>query len=205
MKHALAILLSTVALAAAEVPSDFSATFDRVAALVDREALGPVELARGSLDAARLIAVGAPGLPLTEPRFLQAETFGEAAVAGLYMTTWGGSAHLAAIRRELEKNAQKRAWLHQLVGTEEVFLAHLASGGTYQPLIRLLPDVGGARALTMLLMRSGDPLVRRAGLFWGFWLADGTYWSAVRALAKTERDRTTLRLVQEVLKRANHN
>ncbi len=205
MKHALAILLLGACVAAAEVPADFAEAFARVAALVDRETLGPMDLARGSMDAARLIAVGAPGLPLTEPRFLQAETFGEAAVAGLYMTTWGGSAHLASIRRELETNARKRAWLRQLVGTEEVFLAHLASGGTYQPLIRLLPDVGGARALTMLLMRSGDPLVRRAGLFWGFWIADGTYWNAVSALAKTERDRTTLRLVQEVLKRANRS
>ncbi len=202
MKHALVLLFAAAALAHAQFPADFAETFERVTALVDREELGALEMARGSVDAARLISVGAPGVAWMEPRFKGAATFGEAAVAGLYMTTWGGSGQLAAIRRELETNAHKRSWLHQLVGTEETFLAHLASGGRYQPLIRLLPDVGGARALTMLLMRSGDPLVRRAGLFWGYWLADASYWNAVRALAKTERDRTTLRLVQEVLKRS---
>lgn len=189
------------AVSAAEPTPEFAGQFARLAELVDREELGAMDMARGSYDAARFVSVGAPGLPWLEPRFKGASTFGEAAVAGLYMTTWGGSAHLAAIRRELETNRRKRAWIHGLVGTEEVFLAHLASGGTYQPLVSLLPDVGGARALTMLLMRSGDPLVRRAGLFWGFWLADANYWSAVRALAKVEKDRTTLRLVQEVLRR----
>lgn len=202
MKHALVLLLFVASLAAAQLPPDFADTFARVAAWVEREELGALEMARGSVDAARLIAVGAPGVPDMQTRFKQAATFGEAAVAGLYMTTWGGSGELALIKRELENNGRKRAWIQRLVGTEEAFLAHLASGGTYQPLIRLLPDVGGARSLTMLLMRSGDPLVRRAGIFWGYWLADANYWNAVRALAKSERDRTTLRLVQEVLKRA---
>lgn len=203
MKDALLLFLFAVTSAAAQLPPDYADTFARVTALVDREELGALEMARGSMDAARLIGVGAPGVAWMEPRFKDAATFGEAAVAGLYMTTWGGSGQLAAIRRELETNARKRGWLQQLVGTEEAFLAQLASGGRYQPLIRLLPDIGGARALTLLLMRSGDPLVRRAGVFWGYWLADANYWNAVRSLAKSERDRTTLRLLQEVLKRAN--
>lgn len=203
IKHALAILFAAAALAHAQLPADFAETFERVAALVDREELGALEMARGSLDAARLIGVGAPGIAWMRPRFNGAATFGEAAVAGIYMTTWGGSEELATIKRELETNANKRKWLHGLVGTEAQFLAHLSTGGRYQPLVRLLPDVGGARALTMLLVRSRDPLVRRAGLFWGYWLADASYWNAVRALAKTERDRTTLRLVQELLKRSS--
>ncbi|MCS6772142.1 MAG: hypothetical protein NZ740_08985 [Kiritimatiellae bacterium] len=174
-----------------------------MASLVDREDLTAMDLARGSMDAARLIAVGPAALDEMGSRFRGAATFGEAATSGLYLAAWGGSAHLALIKRELESNPTKRGWLHRLVGTEEAFLAHLDSGGRYQPLLQLMPDVGGVRALTHLLMRSKDPLVRRAGLFWGYWLADRAYWNAVRALAKTERDRTTLRLVQEILKRAS--
>jgi hypothetical protein len=203
MKYVLAAFVLCACAVRAEVPADFADTFARLAALVDREELSALEMARGSYDAARLAAVGVPGLAWVEPRFINAASFGEAAVAGAYMTAWGKQAHLDVIRRELETNPLKRRWLHALVGTEEQFLAHLASGGMYQPLIRLMPNVGGARALTLRLIESRDPLVRRAGLFWGFWLADANYWRAVRELAKSERDRTTLRLAQEVLRRAS--
>lgn len=183
----------------AAVPPEFPEQFARLAALVDSEEPGAMDLARGSVDAARLIGVGAPGLGWIEPRFKHAGSFGEAAVAGLYMTAWGKSPQLDAIRGELETNPAKRKWLYALVGTEAAFLEQLNAGSAYQPLLRLLPSTGGPRALALKCIDSKDPLVRRAGLFWGYWLADDAYWNAVRALAKKEPDRTTLRLAQQVL------
>lgn len=201
MKKLLVIfaVLACSAYAESTVPSDFGETFSSLAGLVDREELGALDMARGTYDAARFIAVGAPGVPWLEPRFKKAASFGEAAVAGIYMTVWGRAEQLYAIQRELETNPLKRKWLYALVGTEEHFAASLSGGAAYQPMLRLLPSVGGSRALTMNCIKSKDALVRRAGLFWGYWLADASYWNAVKALAKTETDRTTLRLVQQLL------
>lgn len=202
MKIAIVLLLVGTACAFAQVPPDFADLFARVAALVDREEVGALDMARGSMDAARLLSVGAAGLDDMHARFRNAATFGEAAVAGVYLTAWGRSEHLALIRRELETNARKREWLKRLVGTSESLDAHLASGAQYQPFLRLLPDLGGTRALVMLLMQSRDPLVRRAGVFWGYWIADANYWSYLRALSSAERDPLTLRLVTMLLRRA---
>lgn len=201
MKYLIPLVLLMACLARAEPvePADFAQQFARLAELVDKEQLGALDVARGSYDAARLLAAGAPGLAWVEPRFKGAGTFGEAAVAGLYMTAWGKADHIDAIRRELEENAQKRKWLAELVGSEQAFFAHLDSGSAYQPLLSLLPSIGGSRALAIKCIGSKDALVRRAGLFWGYWLSDPAYWPAVRALAKNEKDRTTLRIAQQLL------
>ncbi|MCO5061882.1 MAG: hypothetical protein M9963_07740 [Kiritimatiellae bacterium] len=195
------LLLAGVACAESKVPADFDEMFGRLAGLVDREEVGVMDMARGSYDGARFIGVGAPGVERLDSRFLDAGSFGEAAVAGLYMTVWGKAEHLAKIRRELETNPLKRKWLSGLVGSEELFFGSMSGGAAYQPLLRLLPTVGGTRSLAMLCIGSKDPLVRRAGLFWGFWLADDSYWKAVRMLAKNENDRTTLKVVQRLLLR----
>ncbi len=201
LRHAAPLLLGAALHAPAELPADFAGQYARLAALVDREELGAMDMARGSLDAARFIAAGTPGIAWLEPRFKNAATFGEASVAGLYLTVWGRDAHWTSILKELEINPQKRAWLNALVGTPERFNASLAGGEAYQPLIRLLPSVGGSRALAMKCIGSKDPLVRRAGLFWGYWLADAPYWKAVRELARTETDRATLHIAQQLLLR----
>ncbi len=193
------LLMTGVALAESKVPADFDAMFSRLAELVDSEEVGVLDMARGSYDGARFIGVGAPGVALLDPRFRNAASFGEAAVAGLYMTVWGKPENLNEIRSELESNPLKRKWLSGIVGSEEIFFASMAGGSTYQPLLRLLPSIGGTRSLAMLCIGSKDPLVRRAGLFWGYWLADDAYWKAVRALAKQETDRTTLGVVHRLL------
>lgn len=192
-------LLAASAAPAAGVPEDFPATFASLAGLVEQEELGPMEMARGSYDATRFFAVGPDGLPFVEPRFLSAATLGEASVAGLFMTVWGRQPQLDTIRREMESNPAKRRWLYAMVGTEEYFFDSMETGAMYQPMLRLLPSVGGTRALSMQCLRSRDPLVRRAGLFWGFWLADDAYWKAVRALSETEKDATTKRLALRLL------
>lgn len=198
---AAAVVFAAALSAPAELPADFGNQYERLAALVDSEELGAMDMARGSLDAARFIAAGAPGIAWLEPRFKNAASFGEASVAGLYLTVWGKDAHWTSILKELESSPQKRAWLNALVGTQERFNASLVGGEAYQPLLRLLPSVGGSRALAMKCIGSKDPLVRRAGLFWGYWLADTSYWKAVRGLTQTETDRTTLHIAQQLLLR----
>ncbi|HMP77243.1 MAG TPA: hypothetical protein PKE12_13185 [Kiritimatiellia bacterium] len=193
------VLAARPAPAQAVAPPEFQEQFARLAGLVDSEEPGALDLARGSMDAARFVAAGATTVPWVERRFASAASFGEASVAGLYLTVWGKANQLDAIRRELETNATKRKWLAGLVGTESLFMEHLESGATYQPMLRLLPSAGGARSLALKCIDSKDPLVRRAGLFWGYWLADDAYWKAVRALAKKEPDRATLRIAQQVL------
>lgn len=185
--------------AEANVPGDFDEVFARLAELVDRESIGALDMARGSLDATRLIAVGAPGLSVLEPRYRGATSFGEASVAGLYMTVWGKADQLSVLQRELETNPMKRKWIYGLVGTEELFWASIAGGDAYQPLLRLLPTIGGTRAFARKCMESKDALVRRAGLFWGYWMADATYWAAVKQLVKSEQDHATLKIAQRLL------
>lgn len=185
--------------AGAAVPEDFNETFARLASLVDSEEVGVLDMARGTYDATRFISAGKDGAPVLESKFLNAATFGEASVAGLYLTVWGKDGQLSAIQRELEANPLKRKWLYGMVGTEELFWNSIGDGGKYQPLLRLLPSIGGTRALALRCIQSKDPLVRRAGLFWGYWLADKSYWDAVSGLAKSDDDRTTLRVVQRLL------
>ncbi|MCZ7591698.1 MAG: hypothetical protein M5U15_05895 [Kiritimatiellae bacterium] len=192
-------LLAGVALAESAVPEDFNETFARLASLVDSEEVGVLDMARGTYDATRFISVGKEGAPVLETRFLKATTFGEASVAGLYLTVWGREGQLSEIQRELETNPLKRKWLYGMVGTEDLFWNSIGDGGKYQPLLRLLPSIGGTRSLALRCMQSKDPLVRRAGLFWGYWLADKSYWDAVGSLAKSDDDRTTLRVVQRLL------
>jgi len=183
------------------VPDDFDATLSSLAALVEQEEMGALDLAKGSYDASRLFAVGAAGLSRAEPRFRSALTLGEASVAGLYMTVWGKQPQIDAVRRELEANPAKRRWLQALVGSEERFAASMATGQQYQPLLRLMPDVGGTRILAMQCLRSRDTLVRRAGMLWGYWLADGAYWSALKGISDIEQDVSTKRLALRLLQK----
>lgn len=192
-------LFAAVSFADTPIPADFNETFARLAELIDSDEVGMLDMARGTYDATRFIAVGKEANPILEPKFLKAASFGEASVAGLYLTVWGKESELATIQRELETNPLKRRWLYGIVGTEELFWNSIGDGGRYQPLVRLLPNVGGTRALILKCMQSKDPLVRRAGLFWGYWLADKPYWDAVSSLAKNDDDRTTLRIVQRLL------
>lgn len=185
--------------ALAGVPEDFEATLSSLAAIVEKDEVGALELAKGSYDASRFFAVGREGLARVEPRYRAAATLGEAAVAGLYMTVWGQQPQIDIVRRELETNPAKRRWLQGLVGTEDRFEASMSTGQMYQQLLRLMPDVGGTRVLIMQCLRSRDTLVRRAGMLWGYWLADDGYWSALKGISEAEKDVATRRLALRLL------
>ena len=48
-------------------------------------------------------------------------------------------------------------------------------------------------------MESKDVLVRRAGLFWGFWVPNATYWQVVGRWTKNEPDPATRRMAAYLL------
>ncbi len=194
----LAVLACSLA-RSAEVPEDFTATYASLARLVDSEAPGAFDLAKGTYDASRFFAVGKPGVPPLEQHYRQAGTLGEATLAGLYLTVWGQQKQYDLIQRELERSPSKRKMIYGLVGTEQIFFSALEAGDQYQPMLRLMPSVGGTRTLTRQLLDSADALVRRAGLFWGFWLADAPFWNRVKEMAAADPDPLTRRVAQRLV------
>lgn len=199
----LAFLFSiSVALGDPALPDDFDATYHSLAGMIDREALNPLELAKGTYDATRFFAVGKPGVSPLEQHYRRASTLGQATVAGLYLTVWGQQRQFDMIRSELERNKTKRQLIYGLAGTEPIFFSSLAAGEQYQPLLRLMPSVGGTRNLTRQLLDSPDALVRRSGMFWGFWLADGAFWGRVKEMAAADPDVTTRRVAARLLQQA---
>lgn len=195
-------LLVSTALAGAELPEDFDATYASLTRLVDSEEVGALDMAKGTYDATRFFAVGRPGVSPLEQHFRQATTLGGATVAGLYLTVWGQQRQFDLIRAELERNPAKRRMAYSLAGTEKIFFNSLAAGAQYQPMLRLMPSVGGTRTLTRQLLDSTDALVRRAGMFWGFWLADVSFWGRVKEMAASDPDPVTQRVAQRLLQKA---
>lgn len=203
-KQSIAVLVLAAWSAAswAELPENFEATYASLAELVDGEAPGAFDLARGTYDATRFFAVGKPGVPPLEQRYIQAATLGQASLAGLYLTVWGQQKQYDLIQQELERNPAKRKMIYGLVGTEKIFFSALEAGDQYQPMLRLMPSVGGTRTLTRQLLSSRDALVRRAGMFWGFWLADAPFWTRVKELAAADPDPVTRRVAQRLVQQA---
>lgn len=203
LRHLLPLLLAaSVVLADPGLPDDFDATYQSLAGLIDRETIQPLEMAKGTYDATRFFAVGKAGLSPLEERYRRATSLGQATVAGLYLTVWGQQRQFDMIRAELERNKIKRQLIYSLVGTEPIFFSSLAAGAQYQPMLRLLPSVGGSRTLTRQLLDSPDALVRRSGLFWGFWLADGSFWGRVKEMAAADPDVLTRRVADRLLQKA---
>ncbi len=196
------LLVAGVTLVQAEVPNDFDATYESLSELLDREELGPLELAKGTYDATRFFAVGVAGGPSLEQKFRAAQTLGSASLAGLYLTVWGQQRQFDLIRSELERRPAKRNMMYSLAGTEKIFFSSLEAGAQYQPMLRLLPSVGGTRTLTRQLLDSHDALVRRAGMFWGYWLADASYWKRVKELAAGDADVVTQSIARRLVKKA---
>ena len=199
---ALLIACASVAWADPELPADFHDIYQNLAGLIDREALGPLEMAKGTYDATRFFAVGVPGVPPLEQQYRRAATLGQATVAGLYLTVWGKQRQFDMIRAELERNQAKRRMIYGLCGTEPIFFSALDAGAQYQPLLRLMPSVGGTRTLTRQLRDSPDALVRRSGMFWGFWLADAAFWNRVKEMAQSDPDPVTRRVSARLLQKA---
>jgi hypothetical protein len=167
--------------------------------MIDRETLTPLEMAKGTYDATRFFCRGQTRGAAAGAALSACHHAGSGHVAGLYLTVWGQQRQFDMIRAELERNKTKRRLIYGLAGTEPIFFSSLAAGAQYQPLLRLMPSVGGTRTLTRQLLDSPDALVRRSGMFWGFWLADGPFWGRVKEMASADPDPTTRRVAGRLL------
>ena len=198
-----AVLLSSSTLfaqeQAAKLPEDFPQTYESLASLLDREDPGAMELARGTYDAANFFAVGPVALPYTKQRFANANTEGEASIGGLFITVRGNAEDIALIQRDLETNKRKRQWLAHMVGTEQAFFASIESGAAWREFMRVLPSTEGPRRLSLGCMQSKDALVRRAGMFWGYWFEGPGYWNSVKKISSGDADPGTRRIAAHLL------
>lgn len=195
-------MLTALPVLAGEVstpPADFAETFLKLSALVDQEELSPLDMAQGTYLAAKYFAVGKSGLPYTQSRFLNAASRGQAAMGGLYMAVHGTAEQVGRIRKDLETNRTKRRWLYDVVGTEDNFRFALQNGDQWQMLTRVLPSTAGSKLLANVCMDSPDALVRRTGMFWGFWIEPQNYWNRVRDASRNDTDKLTRRIAMHLL------
>jgi len=182
-----------------EIPADFPDTFDELSAIIDQSEVSGMDMARGSYLATRFFSVGPDALPYVQTRFLQAKTRGEASMAGLYLSCWGKLQHLYLMRKDLETNRTKRVWVYELAGTEQVFFASLKSGEDWKSFTELFPSTSGPRSFAICCINSKDALVRRAGLYWGYWMQDKVYWQHAKALAQSDPDPVTRKIAVRLL------
>ncbi|OQW96424.1 MAG: hypothetical protein BWK77_04755 [Verrucomicrobia bacterium A1] len=186
---AAALLLAVSARAEpTQLPADFPAVFEELASLVDQSEVSGMDMARGSYLATKYFRTGPVALPYLQGRFSAAHAPGEASMAGLFVTIHGKIEELYALRKELETNQQKRRWVYDICGNEENFFVSMENAEIWEPLTALIPSTSGPRNFAICCIHSKDPLVRLAGLYWGYWMQDATYWKLARQCAATDPD-----------------
>ena len=181
------------------LPVKFPAIIDDLSELAAQEEIGLMDWGRVAYLVPQFFMVGPKGVPYTYSRFLGAKTAEEAFLCGVFVVTHGGPAYQLSVRKELETNEKKRRWLRQLVGTEKAFYASMEGGEMWKPALQYLPSPAGCRGACFRCMESQDILVRRAGLYWGFWVPNPTYWQVVERWTKSEPDSVTRRMAEYLL------
>lgn len=181
------------------LPAKFPAVIDDLSELAAQEEMDLMDWGRVAMLAPQFFMVGPKGVPYTFSRFLNAKTAEEAFLCGVFVVTHGGSVYQLSVRKELETNERKRSWLKQLVGTEKAFYASMEGGEMWKPALQYLPSPAGCRGACFRCMESQDILVRRAGLYWGFWVPNPTYWQVVERWTKSEPDSSTRRMAEYLL------
>lgn len=172
----------------AALPADYAETFRELSALIDSAELSPAEILRGGWLATGYFRTAAEGLEFNRGRFAAARTAGQAGLSGLFLAVHGRPEHHQFVCRTLETDKTKRAMMNRIFGSEAAFFQSLENGDDMRPLMNTLPSTSGLRSLLLMFTRSQDALTRRAGLFWGYWLADGDYWKSVRKTAVEDPD-----------------
>jgi hypothetical protein len=173
------------------VPADLPQAFAGLVELFDGRTWSPVEWAQGSVQTMEVFGYGAAGLPYMRSRFDVSSLAHETFLSGVYLTVHGKEPDWRAMRLALEEQPVKQAWLKQMVGDTKGLNQSMEAGAQWQPAVRLLPSTTGARRFTQLCIQSDDALVRRAGLYWGYWLADNAYWLAAKQCAQSDPDPRT--------------
>jgi len=183
----MAVLL-VASFAHAALPGNYQEMFYELSEWMDGDALGPVEMMRGGWLATQYFSPAADGLNFNRERFTAARTSGQAGLSGLFLAVHGTQEHRQFVCKTLETDRIKRGMMNRIFGTEAAFFQSLEGGEYLRPLMSVLPSTNGLRSLLRMLMQSSDPLTRRAGLFWGYWLVDDVYRKAVREMASKDPD-----------------
>lgn len=186
---------------AAGAPDGFSSTHEELSALIDGSNAGPVEIARGAYLASWFYSVGKPGLDSSRVWFRRSGTRGRAGTAALFLAMHGTPDDHRQVRDGLERDPSKHRWLYGLVGNERNLRRSLRDVDVWAPIVKTLPGTSGCRALSRLLLDSPDPLVRRGGLYLGFWFATPPYWEQVRRHAAEDGDSGTREAARILLAR----
>jgi hypothetical protein len=168
--------------------AEYQEMFSRLSSMVDSSGMSPQKMVTGSWLGMKYFAPIEGRMGCNHGWFTDAGSRGQAAVSGLFLAMHGDNRMRLFVRNELETNLTKRQWLWLTVGTEDVFFRQFENGRKMQPLMSVLPSMAGLRAQCRLLMQSRDPLTRRAGLFWGSWVADAAYLWGVNYMAKEDKD-----------------
>lgn len=162
-----------------------------LAALIRQGDWGGGDWARGSMLALRLFNFGPNGVPYMRTKFLQTRDRTEAFLSGAYVAMHGKAVDHKRMRSELETNPGKRAWLKSLVGDGKAMTASMEQGQQWQQAADYLPALEGCRDFCRICVQSQDALVRRAGLYWGYWVSDPAYWRVVQTVARDDSDALT--------------
>lgn len=172
-------------------PAGFAERFDQLVAYLDQEALTPLETAEATLLATQVFGTGTQAMPYVRSRFMTAATPGAGGLAGVFLVCHGGEPERKLIRRQAETDIKKRKWIWNQVASEQRLFDAIEQGAQWRTATRLLPSATKCRQLALLCMESPDLLTRRAGLYWGYWVADDAHWNKVRTLAQNDPDKTT--------------
>ena len=193
------ILLSDCSSLGQSLPADFLSDYEQLVSILDQGNPSALDIAQGSYLATQFFSVGAPGLSPMESRFPTAQTPGQASVAGLYVVLYGQQKEIEGVRRELETNEMKRKWLYGMVGNERSYMNSIQGSAQWRPMLQLLPSTSGCRVLVTQCLQSRDPLVRRAGLYWGYCMPDAAYWNSVKQTAVVDPNPVTRKMAAHLL------
>ena len=184
---------------AQSAPPGFAAQFAELAGYMNSDELGGLEMAQATLLATRVFGAGTQAMPYVRGRFAATTTEGEAGLAGIYLVCHGGEGERQTIRKQSETDARKRQWIWNHVATEERFFNSISEGEQWRPAVSLIPSAAKCAALSRLSMESPDMVTRRAGMYWGFLVADAAYWQKIRVLSDGDKDALTKKIATRLL------
>ena len=180
-------------------PPGFAERFDQLSGLLNSDDLSGLEMAQATLLSTAVFGAGTQAMPYVRSRFMAAKTQGDAGLAGVFLVNQGGEQERQLIRSQTETDARKRKWIWNYVASEDRFFGAIQQGAQWQAAASLLPASGRCRQLAELCLDSHDVLTRRAGLFWGYWVADASFWKKVRTVLQSEPDNATKRMAARLL------